>query len=473
MPAASVDRSRPPHPAPLGPFHPPPFLRRTLPSGLEVYAARFPGVPLVVVELLAPAGAENDPPGGAGLATLTGALLDEGTRQRSSMEIALQLESLGGQLSSGADWDVGYVATGLLARDLGTGLELLAEVATDPSFPEQEVERVRRQRLTELMRRGHQPSLLADDCLFSTIYAGTAYAHPLAGTEADVSALSRRHLAEFYQARFSLRGASLVAVGDLEPERLLHDLEALFPAASTAAAHEPPAAPPLLPPRLPGISVHVVDRPGSSQTELRLGHAGVPRTHPDFTPLVVMNTLLGGKFTSRINLNLRERHGFTYGATTRFHGRLGPGPFVFSAAVATESTGAAAREVLFELRRIREEKVTPAELEETVSYLLGVFPYTFQTVDDLAKRLEDLAIYRFPEDHWQRYAERVSAVTIDDVLAVAGRHLHPESLALVAVGPATVLAPQLNGLGPLTVHRRDAGSGAAEAGAAENGRAAS
>jgi zinc protease len=167
-----------------------------------------------------------------------------------------------------------------------------------------------------------------------------------------------------------------------------------------------------------------------------------------------MNTLLGGKFTSRINLNLRERHGYTYGATSRFVTRQGPGPFLVGAAVATESTGAAAREVLAELRRIREELVEEAELAETRTYLTGVFPYTAQTIADVAKRLETLAVFELPDDYFDGYLDRLNAVTREQVREVAERHLDPERIAVVAVGPAEDLARQLEDLGPVEIKSR-------------------
>ena len=180
-------------------------------------------------------------------------------------------------------------------------------------------------------------------------------------------------------------------------------------------------------------------------------HPTIDRRDPDFLPLVVLNTLLGGKFTSRINLNLRERHGYTYGATSRVSGRLGPGPFSIAAAVATESTGAAVREVLGELERIRAEPVSAEELEETRRYVAGVFPYSSQTVGDIAKRLEALAVYGLPDDHYDTYLARVAAVETDELLAIARRHLVPERIAIVAVGPAAEVAPQLADLGPIEV----------------------
>ncbi|HEV8582857.1 MAG TPA: pitrilysin family protein [Thermoanaerobaculia bacterium] len=444
-----VDRSVPPPPGEIQPFRFPSFLRTRLANGLAVLAARLPGLPLVSLEMVTPAGGQFDPEGRDGIATLTAALLDEGTTRRSSIEIAAAAERLGGYFTTGADWDVGYLATGLLSAHRLHGLELLAEVATSPTFPEAEIERLRRQRLTEILRRAQDPSALADDRFHREIYHGTVYAHPLLGDRESVSRLDRDAIAAFYRRHYSLAGSALIAVGDLDPEALLQEIESAFATAEPAAPA--PGPPEIRPAPLAGISVHIVDRPGAAQTELRLGHPGVSRKHPDYVPLVVLNTILGGKFTSRINMSLRERHALTYGASSRFVPRMGPGPFLVSAAVATASAGLAAREVLHELQRIRESLVEPEELDETRSYMVGVFPYTVQTIGDLAKRLETLYVYDLPDDYYDGYLQRADGVTREEILEVARRHLDPERIAVVAVGPVETLEPQLEALGPVAV----------------------
>lgn len=454
MPPLQVDRTAPPPPGELRGFRFPPFLRRTLPGGLTVYAARLAGVPLVSLELVARAGGQHDPLGKAGLATFTASLLDEGSARRDALEIAAWIERLGGYLYSAADWDSGYLAAALLAEHTEAGLDLLAEVALTPTFPEQEIERIRSQRAAELLRRGFDPSSQADDKLNEVIYAGTPYASPLLGREDTLAALVRDDVVAFYDSHYSLAGATVIAVGDLDPEELIRGVErTLAPRPGQPPA---PEGPEIRPTPLGGITIHVIDRPGASQTELRLGHAGVRRTDPDYLSLTVLNMLLGGKFTSRINLNLRERHGYTYGASSRFTGRLGPGPFLVDAAVSTASTGAAAKEVLGELRRIREEPVEPHEMDETVSYMMGVYPYTLQTIGDVAKRLEVLAVYGLPDDYYDGYTDRLAAATREQLLEAARRHVDPERIAIVAVGPADEVVPQLEGLGEVTVHRRPA-----------------
>ncbi len=450
-----TDRSTPPPPGEIRPFRFPSFQRIQLRNGLTVFAARLQGPPLVSVEMVFPAGGQHDPAERAGLATLTASLIDEGTERRGALEIAAQVERLGGYLTTGADWDVGYLAVGSLSQHLPASLDLLAEIVTSPTFPQEEVERLRRQRLAEILRRAQDPSSLADERLAREVYRGTVYAQSLLGNEESVSALSRAEALAFYRRHYRLHGASLIAVGDLDPKEIVRQVEEAF-GSDRRPSGEEPAAPEIRPESLAGVGVHVVDRPGAAQTELRLGHVGISRHDPDYIPLLVLNTVLGGKFTSRINLNLRERHGYTYGAFTRFVGRLGPGPFIADAAVATEVAGAAAREVLGELRRIREEPVEPAELEETLSYMIGVFPYTLQTIGDLAKRLETLATYGLPDDYFNRYLERLTRVTREELLEVARRHLQPERIAVVAVGPAETLEPQLESLGPVKVWARQA-----------------
>ena len=448
-----MDRTSPPPAGELRPFRFPAFVKRSLPGGLTVYAARLAGVPLFSLELSARAGAHRDPVEQAGLATFTASVIDEGTRRRDSMEIAAWMERLGGYLVSAADWDTGYVAVAMLAQHLDAGLGLLAEIALTPTFPEKEIERLRQQRLAELMRRGYDPGAQADDRLAEVIYGGTPYSAPLLGREESLRTLDRDALLAFYDHHYSLAGATVIAVGDLDPEDAVRRIEASL---APRPGQEPAAAAPAIRPApLAGISVHIVDRPGSSQTELRLGHAGVPRTHPEWFPLNVLNMVLGGKFTSRINLNLRERHSYTYGANSRFSGRLGPGPFVVDTAVATESTGAATKEVLGELRRIREEPVEVQELEETLSYMIGVYPYTLQSVGDVAKRLEILSVYGLPDDYYDTYLDRLAAVTREDLLNGAREHLHPDRIAVVAVGPADELVPQFDGVGEVTVYRRE------------------
>ncbi len=453
-----LDRSVPPPAAELTPFRFPAFEHHRLPNGLQVYLARRSPAPLVQIDLVTAAGAHFDPPGAAGLATLTAALIDEGTEGRSALEIAGEVERLGGYLGTSADWDATYLSTSLLSHHVVAGLSLLAELATSPSFPTHEIERLRRLRLAELRRRLSQPATLAADALARVIYRDTVFASPLSGTRQSVEAISSDDIHGFYRRYFGPEGSAVIAVGRLDPELLLSHVEAVLGAWDGAPQPQPAAIDPA---PLTGLQVEIIDRPNSVQTELRLGHVGVPRGHRDYVPLQVMNALFGGKFTSRVNLNLRERHGFTYGAQSRFAARLGPGPFVVSTSVATEFTGRAVEETQKELARLLEEPVSQEEVEDTKNYLLGTFPYTLQRIDGLARRLEVLAIHSLPDDYYDIYLQAIRGVDVAQVGQLARRHLHPDRMAIVTVGPAETLEKQLCRFGPVSV--REVGDPAAEA----------
>ncbi len=451
------DRTAPPPPGVVRPFRFPPYARARLANGLEVLAARRSPAPLVGLELIFPAGARHAAVDRAGLAAMTALLLERGTRSRGALEIAAAIERLGGLLAVGAGWDVAHVSVELESRHAAAGIDLVAEVATTPSFPDEEIERLRGQRQGELMRLQSDPRFLVQERFLATLYGAVSpYGLPRIGTAESLAALDRADVEAFYRARYPLAGAVAVAVGDLDPERFVHDLEDRF--GSDPAGARPADGPAIAPPPLPGVVVHVVDRPGAAQTELLIGHVGVPRSHPDFLALAVLNSILGGKFTSRINLNLRERHGYTYGASSAFDGRQGPGPFSVGTAVANAAVGHAAAEVLAEMARIRDEPVGADELEDSRNYLLGTFPFTLQTISGVGRRLANLAVYGLPADYYERYPEAVAAVDGARVAEVARRHLHPESVAVVAVGPAAELVPQFAGWESIEVHRLDGGT---------------
>ena len=443
---SAVDRSRPPAPDDLKPFSFPPFERRRLCEGLDLYAAALHRSPLIHLQLMSPSGGQFDPPRKPGLASLTAAVLDEGTSQHSSSELAHSAERLGGYLSSSASWDGGEISTGLLSRHLAAGLDLIAEVATTPTFPEAEIDRLKALTLAELQRRRAQPAALGAACFSRALYGSGVYGTPLIGSTPSVRDLTRQDCVSFYE-RHQLGGpAALIAVGDLDVDELAGRATRLLEGSvgRRAAPQVPfnPVAP-------ESHRVLLVDRPDAAQTELCIGQVGISRSHPDYLIAAVMNSLLGGSFMSRINLNLRERNGFTYGAGSRFSKRLGPGPFSVTTALGNDVVGAATREVLHELRRVCEEPVSTDELEDIKSFLLGVFPYTVQTYDGIAARLQDLAVFSLPLNHFDTFPGRLAAITPGDILRVARQSLRPEAMVIVAVGPSKALAPQLEELGPV------------------------
>jgi zinc protease len=444
---SALDRARAPDPAPAAPFRFPAFSHRRLESGLDTYVLEERRTPLVSMRLLLPLSGADDPPGQPGLASFTAGMLENGTADRSSQQIADEIESLGGTLASGAGWSASSVSVRLLSRDFEAGLALLADVALHPAFAAAEVERERRDRLAEWLRRRDQPGALVEEAFVAAVYADSPYGHTLLGDRASLGAIRREDIARCWSDRRSARGSTLLIAGDVDAERVLDAARAAFAGLGDGAAPAPPRVDP--PPRR--RRVLVVDRPGAAQTELRVGHWGPPRRHPDRTALALANTLLGGKFTSRINLNLRERHGFTYGASSVFVDRRGPGPFLVQAAVRTDVAARAAGEILGELERLRDEPVGADEIADGVRYLRGVFPYAMQSVGGVLGRLEDLAVFELPDDWFERHLEALATIDSGSLQRVVRAHVHPEQATLIAVGPAAELAPELERFGPVEV----------------------
>lgn len=442
-----VDRTKPPDARLAARFEPPPFAREMLECGLELVLAPRSGVPLVTAELLLPAGADRDSPARPGIAALTASLLDEGSTRRSGFELAEELERRGSALATYADWDAVRLEISALASHLDVSLAVVAEAAFSPAFPEHEVERLRRQTLTELERLPDRPARLADRELARSLYSGTPYGELLHGTVDSVSAITRDDLVAHHGRFCALDGAQLVVAGDFSPSEARSQLRRLFdrrtPPASEIRREAWPAARPY------GARVTIVDIPTALQTELRIGHIGVPRAHQDRTRLGVLNSLLGGKFTSRLNLQLREKRGFTYGVSSRFVDRRHAGPFVIATSVGNDVTGAAVADSILELDRLRQEPVPVSELDETRSYLLGALPFSFQTLDGWAGRLADLVLHGLPDDHLERAIAEIESTTVDELLSLARRHLRPDDASIVAVGPAKTLGPQLERFGEI------------------------
>lgn len=436
----AMDRSKPPTPSGSSTFQFPPFEIHELENGLQVYLARYPRGPLVHQLLVMPGGAQHDTHDRAGLSTLTASMMDEGTEDQSAIDLAHRVESLGGYLTSQADWDSMSVALGLLANHQRRGLELLAEIVSRASFPEHELARLRSQHLAEVQRRLAQPSSQASEALSSLVYGETAYGAPLLGTQETLQSFDRQDILGVARRQISPNGATLIVVGDLQTDQTLELIAKVF---GDWKGEPIPPAPPIEPPIREGHDILLIDRPQATQTELWLGHVGVPVDHPDRPGLSVLNSLLGGKFTSRINLNLREQLGITYGASTSFAQRRAAGPFVVAASIDNEAVGTAIREILAELNRLQEEAVTTAELADTQSYIRGIFPFTLQRIEGLADRLADLAVYNLPRSYFTDYFQKVRAVTKGDLLELASQHLDPHRLAVVAVGPGAMLEDQL------------------------------
>lgn len=445
-PAAEVDRAVPPVPGPEPDVDLPGIQRRTLSNGLDVWVVEQRDLPLVTLRMVTNAGSAAEPAPKAGLASLTAAMLDEGTTTRSALEIADELDFLGASFGTGASYDAAHVALSTLKRTLPAALEVYADVITSPAFPERELERVRGERLTSILQALDRPSAVAGEQMALRIYGPEhPYGRPPEGTVASVSGIEAGELHRFYETFYRPNNSALLVVGDVSADEVTPLLEEAF--RGWSAAEVPAIRFPEPPPPQDATRIYLIDKPGAAQSEIRVGHLGVARDDPDYFPLVVLNTILGGQFSSRVNLNLREEKGYTYGARTSFSMRRQPGPFLASAAVQTATTRPSVVEFMKELEEIRGQRpVTAEELESAKASLMRREPLAVETHGRLVGRLEDLVLYDLPPDYFDSYTERIAAVTLEDVSRAARRHLRPEQFAIVVVGDRSQIEPALREL---------------------------
>ena len=426
--------------------------RTTLLNGLQIAVAPMPRLPLVTVLALVDAGSSYDPAGCEGVAALTALALGEGTAKLLGGDLVEQFERLGTGFDSGSDWDDAVAQLTVTPERLGAALTMLGDVLTAPAFRPADLERLKSERLAELMQLQAEPRGLANEKFSELLYAPESrYALPAGGDRRSVSAITVSAVGAFHRAHYAPSAATLIFAGDVTMELAVQLTERAL--GYWSGSHVAPA---IVNDDIAqsGRFGHIVHKADAPQSELRVGHRGVPRNHGDYFPIVVMNALLGGLFGSRINLNLRERNAFTYGASSGFDWRRGAGPFVVATAVKTEVTGPAIREILLEIDRMREETVQPDELTLATDYLTGVFPIRYETTRAVAAAIATATVYGLGDDYYTVYRERVRAVTAADVRRVAQQHLHPESMLMVAVGDASAIRESLAALdiGAIRVH---------------------
>ena len=446
-------RAKAPDPLPTRPWQFPDVTRVTLDSGLRVLVAENHGAPLVTMRAVIRSGADHDPATHAGLASFTAEMLDEGAGGRSSIAIAEAVADLGGSLNTGTDWDASFVDLGVLSRNAEEGMSILSDVLIRPTLPVDEIERVRKERLTTILQQRDNANAIAANRFSGFVYGGTPYANPMIGTEATVGRISRADLNDFYRKNYVPNNISLIITGNIQSDEALTMARRFFSTWQRGAE----VAPVTITPRsIDANRIYVIDRPEAVQSEIRVGHVGVDRRSEDYFPLFAMNTLLGGNFSSRMNLNLREKHGFTYGARTQMSFRRHAGPFMVATPVRNEVTLPAVQQIMLELARIRSGDITDTELQNTKNYLMGVFPATVESASDVANRLTELEVYGLPEDYFSNYRERIAAVTADDLTRVANKYVHPDKAAIVIVGKASDIREPLTELGyPIAVYDVD------------------
>ena len=451
-PVATVDLTKPPNLGPPPSLRPPQISTRELPNGLKIVVLEQHELPLVDVILQIRSGGESDASGKMGTAALVAAMLTEGTTNRTALQIADQAAYLGVQLNASSGWEQSNISLHTPTAQLDSALALFSDVALRPTFPTADLERVRKVRLTSLQQLRDRAPAIADRAFASAVFGDQhPYGRPLAGTEGSLASISRDEVQRFYTTYYRPNNATLLVVGDVRPDDVERRARELLGAWARGTVPTPPTS---ASSATKGTRVVIVDKPGAAQTSFRLGGIGAPRTTSDYFPLQVMNTILGGSYTSRLNANLRETHGYTYGAGSGFGLRRSAGPFIASAEVVTAKTDSALAEFLKELRAIR-DTVPSDELAKAKRYLQLGLPSNFETTQGIASEFLPLIAYGVPLDFFASAVQRYGAVTQADVQRVARQYVDPDKLTVVLVGDRKVIEPGIRALKPGELIARD------------------
>ena len=428
-------RKQAPPPDPEVAFVPPKIEEARLGNGIRVLLVERHELPIVALDVALDRGADQTDPGVGGF---LGAMLLQGTKTRPALVLSDALDALGANYSAFTDYDATMVRAQCLSSKLGELLPILADVVQNPAFSPAEIEREKKKRLTTLAQQKDVPSVLLSNAVAATLYPKDhAYAWPLLGDEAAVKQITPQKLSGFHSAQLKPEGLTISVTGDVTKDRVLAELERVFGGLKgKAAVRKVPVDPGG---KSADARVVIVDRPGAAQSNVNVALVGVARSTPDFDVLTVMNTLFGGKFSSRLNLNLREKHAYTYGAGSGFAMRHAAGPFTAGGAIVTKATGPAIREILRELERLRSEPVGDNELAEAKANLIRQLPARFETASETAASVSYLAIHGLPLDEYATRPKRFARVTREQVQAAARRYLVPERMRIVVVGDAAAI----------------------------------
>ena len=433
----------PPRPLPARDVKFPPYELRTLPNGLQIVAVLHHEQPVVSIRMIVRTGAALDPPGKGGLANLAASLLDQGTTTKSAKEMNDAIDFVGGIMGAGAGTDLTFVNVIVMKDSFETGLRMLSDMARRPAFAAEEIERQRQQVLSSLRVSLEDPEYIANAVFDRLVYGFHPYGVPQTGTPETLASITRRDLLGYHERMFVPNNAILAVVGDVTTEEAFDGVQKVF---GDWQRHEVPKATYLAPPE-PTRRVVVVNKSDAVQTEIRAGHVGVRRNHPDHMPLNLTLRILGGEGANRLHQVLRTERGLTYGAKADMHTLVDSGDFEAATNTRSAATGEALRLMVDEFWRLQRERVRERELGDAKAYLTGSFPLTIETPDAIATQVLSVLAYGLPVDQLQSFRDRVNVVTVDDVERVARAFLRPDRLSIVLVGNAAAFTSQLRGIG--------------------------
>jgi len=446
--AVAVPREFPPATPPPKPAVLPAPAVRALPNGLKVVVIERRTLPLLTLRLVVKAGAEADPAELAGTAQLVSALLTEGTTRRSGRQIAEAIDSVGGLIDSGATWDSSYVTLSVLNDHIELAFDLLADIVVHPAFAPAEIERKRKQTLSGLEVVREDPSYVADTALRQMIFAGTPYSHPEDGTVETVRRITPEDLRTFHRGYYRPSNSILAIVGDIVTSEAFDRAEHFF--ASWADGPAPTALRASILSQGPRRGM-AIDKPDAVQTEIRIGNLGAPRESPDYYALSAADQILGGPAANRLFKALRSRQGLTYGASSELVCYRTLGAWVAKTFTRTPETFQTVQVALEQMRNLRGHPITVQELETTKGYLIGHLALEFETSDGIASQVLELMIHDLPLDYWNRFPEKIRALTPEEIWKITRRYLDPEQNVIVLVGNVSAFKKDLKKLGPVQI----------------------
>ena len=445
----SVDRWKMPEPAPEPAFTPPMPVRHQLSNGMGIAVVERRGAPIVSFALVLRAGAVADPEDLPGLASFTAQMLMEGTESRTSLEIANAAEFIGARVSSDARREYTLLSSETLTKHWPTALELVADLVKRPTFPEHELERVRREHLTDLRRGKDDPTVVAERLIAGLVFSrDSGYGHYILGTEASASALTRQDLQQLFQGVYTPGRATLVVVGDTNLEEVIEQAQDLFGDWSGNGASYIPETVNDTNGSMPATTLYLVDQPGAAQSVIRALQPTIPRKHPDYFGLTLVNYVFGGQFSARLNQNLRQDKGYSYGYQSSVHWYQGTSLVSAGGSVQTEVTKESVQETLKEFQEIQGERpITEEELSAAKAGILQGYPASFERSGMVLNHLIQLLVFDLPDDYFQTVGPGITAVSLEDVHRVAAERIHADRLQLLVVGDREKIEPGLRELG--------------------------
>jgi zinc protease len=453
----TLDRTKPPKAKPPKDVAFPDYIDTTLPNGINLLVIENSKIPAVSVRLVFKNAGSYYDSDKNGAASITAELLVKGTKNRTAVQIAEEIDFYGANLATGCDWDGSYVTLSVLKKYLNNVTGVLADVVMNPVFSEDELDRVKEQRIAAIQQSKDEPDALSGKMFDKVVFENSPYAYPPEGTEKSVKNITRKDIVDFYEGHYCTSNLILAFVGDVTPEEVSGIVNNIFGTWQKKCSKEP-----VTENTSNGKNkvhkpntVYIVDKPDAVQSNLRVGNIGIARNNPDFIAVTVMNTILGGFFGSRINLNLREKHGYTYGARSSFSARIFPGDFSIDTDVRNEVTDSSVTLIIEELERITTEEVTEEELQTVKNYLTGIFPIQLETANAVAARVINLKLYGLPKDYYNTYISSIQKLTKQDILNSAKKYIHPDELYIVLSGNSNSIKERMRKFGDVQVFDAD------------------